>query len=1608
MIAQVQKFQSELEVPFFDTLTQQDLDTKPITIKNSVAGYLFEGVNFSLGRIYNKTKPEQLRSFEGKTLEFANGDKFYFADRQVRNEIYPVDSDGAAYGSIPFTGCQNFHEVKGAKILIIDDQTGDNTIGLGKEAAKKLVGDCFGKIDYKLHALIDGKSYTPFQFRLGSRAQDNNPAARIAKGTLAPANLKKIGNGYDLIIPTSAFKGRKGDDNQAIKPGEYEITLGLGLKTHAYYGEHSLGPQVLVNYPLACAAFVEQAEQRLKELTQIVSDPIKLAHDYLEVTERRYRYQIENQTNFTEEFDGEELSSDEIDTMLDKAAAEENDEIVYNLLKADVEGHYQLLDHPKIVDALNKHLQNQYKEIATGRFIKFKGALLQPSLELKDNEFCDPNLPNGAEVIVTRSPFLNSNNFIALTNRYIPELMPYKGVAWMNPVAAANYLQGDFDGDRIAYALSNQDPQIAILAEEVKEKQLPSNRYADVIKKAKVPYQGSFEEIALSAKDNQIGLIANQVMKVIALEIETTMLPLNDQEKYLKTVNSHFNELIATDYSLPSELETLKPQIEANTKWRSALASFNSNSDLSEAKLTTLRKFLHEIVGLLGNELQVAVDGPKSALRPDQGILKAIKELTDYRTVGWLEDRKSEEVYRERPMNSNTYSPIDLLVGPVNEQFCKNSLEARPAHQFRNLFEDISYSEAQKKFIDRVRVEYNKRQSQAHQLKAELSKSLGPKINLHTRKGNILEVIDLLNGSNHPQTYSLDKMTIWVRENNNKKHPEKYMVLAQVPGQLNNYGKPLYKRIGYLSIDSERQYGHFIEDLIKKNKGSHADLGTLPVEILHSITPEQVSAAFKELKQYAEQIRFSIPDSEKVSYAAAMWDLCNARTNKENSFKKASAAFAIFAPEIQSRLSSLQFKSLEVSGIKSPSNQHQGRIFNQEKLPIEIGFEANPDDPNHNQRIILVDGKRLGRFAGESPQLPVGTKAQGWVSTPPGAGVSATLADGATIRIGVLKNYNHAMTSFGHDSRTLEIDFVKNPRGEVEPAVKLDGEILGRITDKQSQQILRRKGLLQKGTQLTATLDRDPPSIAKIEIDASTVEYPQVITPNKALVTPPKSLPTLLSRGIYQWEDIDGKVLDKDTLLLAVDSRKTEPTEGWFLKQGVPLTLDVSESEKSRISNYAIYKAQIELIPERTLSKLVSKFGQPRDAERFFEALLGKDIDNNNTKYSWSRYPQAGQATYEVSTQGDKRLSALVARLDDGRTIEEAYQLDVKGYRSSPTDKDWQKGKGKPPLLEKSTDQLWSEYKALWQQWVYENPHLMIELANTAKGKTLTDKFATSDISQARALAEILNENPQYTNTCPGIKPNDVNLLIPPSSKASVEQNRVKDRAMAASATQFIGHSAQSDKDVLSSTAKYQQCWEAFGLANTGEYTKDDVIMISGSGQERGVTDEQIKTTFEQHYKPLLEKAIAAEASFVVGNAAGTDKLVQGYLSEKGYKFEQTAQGYLKANSQQLNPQQAEYTKAIAPVVYAFLAVHDKTEIKGNHNDIKIEEDRLTMQNKNGKYKMIASYYGKDAQGKAIWQSESLPANSPGLTQDDVDLWKDPVILEIISQKIHVRQSRGR
>src|SRR5690606_9394644 len=62
------------------------------------------------------------------------------------------------------------------------------------------------------------------------------------------------------------------------------------------------------------------------------------------------------------------------------------------------------------------------------------------------------------------------------------------------------------------------------------------------------------------------------------------------------------------------------------------------------------------------------------------------------------------------------------------------------------------------------------------------------------------------------------------------------------------------------------------------------------------------------------------------------------------------------------------------------------------------------------------------------------------------------------------------------------------------------------------------------------------------------------------------------------------------------------------------------------------------------------------------------------------------------------------------------------------------------PIRQISVEQSWQEYKGLWEQYLNENPDLEQELIEKAQGKVLTDMFASTDVSQARALSELLNE----------------------------------------------------------------------------------------------------------------------------------------------------------------------------------------------------------------------------------------------------------------------------
>lgn len=156
---------------------------------------------------------------------------------------------------------------------------------------------------------------------------------------------------------------------------------------------------------------------------------------------------------------------------------------------------------------------------------------------------------------------------------------------------------------------------------------------------------------------------------------------------------------------------------------------------------------------------------------------------------------------------------------------------------------------------------------------------------------------------------------------------------------------------------------------------------------------------------------------------------------------------------------------------------------------------------------------------------------------------------------------------------------------------------------------------------------------------------------------------------------------------------------------------------------------------DATMDLILERCGRPRQASLLEAEPAPAPGKPASGPFKAERFASNG---YEVSSKGDRRFSAFYARLDDGRTIEAAYQLDIKGYRIHGNDP--MLGKSKDSLRGHTHEQLWEEYLGLWRQWARENPQLMDELADKAAGKVLTDMFAKTPISQARALAQILNE----------------------------------------------------------------------------------------------------------------------------------------------------------------------------------------------------------------------------------------------------------------------------
>lgn len=134
---------------------------------------------------------------------------------------------------------------------------------------------------------------------------------------------------------------------------------------------------------------------------------------------------------------------------------------------------------------------------------------------------------------------------------------------------------------------------------------------------------------------------------------------------------------------------------------------------------------------------------------------------------------------------------------------------------------------------------------------------------------------------------------------------------------------------------------------------------------------------------------------------------------------------------------------------------------------------------------------------------------------------------------------------------------------------------------------------------------------------------------------------------------------------------------------------------------------------------------------------------------------------YEVSSRGDSRFSALNARFKQGtsifghdvsgRTIESVYQHGIK-QGDWTTDNNSKTGipKDKTIITGNTEDASYEQgYLPLWREWAKQNPELVEELSQKSHGKTLTDQFTSTRVSQARALSDIIRDTKNYRSISP-------------------------------------------------------------------------------------------------------------------------------------------------------------------------------------------------------------------------------------------------------------------
>ncbi|GAP99683.1 A1S_2505 family phage non-structural protein [Leptolyngbya sp. NIES-2104] len=1104
-----------------------------------------------------------------------------------------------------------------------------------------------------------------------------------------------------------------------------------------------------------------------------------------------------------------------------------------------------------------------------------------------------------------------------------------------------------------------------VFVAEVLDKNRPEVRPISVNKEPKIERQGTIEECAVHAANNPTGIVANLSMKIDSLYWDIAYLTPEQRPAYLQQICSHYAKVLERteipqheDYAavLSSGDLQFHDRIRQIVNEGGQIFQLPEQTRIEAAGLVLqeVQTLLRDVKGIIAMNLQRAVDSPKSAREVAWHLQSFAAALGKYKQNLLLNHRKDTDLYQPlKPkeavesahvLPTSTVDPAAQIAKQVNQHYQEVMLTPRNRDSFLPLFpnrEQGGFSEIQAKTARSWIDDYNTVIQRAAIAQERAKTEVGPSLLIQSISGRQLRVINLT--ACDPQGIS----PIWQAARQN--------TFLEVRVGLNPDWQTKTQFPYALFLDSSKSVGLISAESVQANQ---AWLQQANIEKTLTISPDrieqfvfephmtiaqakaEITAAVQKIAQQAELL---VP-AERTSMATALWHQGGQHL-----------VIQAFHPELCQQIQSLHLQTMIVVGLQHSTNLHRGRAFSSEPCAIAVAVEANSESPIAGRTVLQVEGKTLAPFSTDSYQPPIGTQGEARIVPEVPAIVKAILPNGTPIKINQVQA--HYFTNQLWKDEAVELGMKRRERegskwsdlvltmrdsaGQLQ-----DLGIVSTAKDRQAVEAAFRQvsPVLKRETTIAVTLTSDIARLATVHLVPESLQLPNANPLQK------QTEPTMMQSKNTS-EQLYAQILKTEYVWSAEAlSRYLKPNRSYDyiqyeridrpnapITQRLPMYFDGAMMTRitgvaNSLSPQSSFDNTFDAIAAGCLTSTLRNHGQIRANVGDIVAITGQPGQSlwaRITAIQTLTVPSTGinfQAIETQSTQSSLRSSpdrigslephqvfvfgsnrqgihgAGAAKLAGQFGAEYGNPQGIQGQAYAIVTKDLNLGARSIPLpeIEAQINQLInyarshpnqeflvtrigcglggyrdSEIAALWiAKPIPENvrlPQSFIEVIQTASNRTTEDSVK---LPRSNPLADL------------------------PALNAATARQMQKDIAMAEVATQFIGKSA-APSHTPSSTRNYELAWG--GRANTGCYAPTDIIMVSGSGPWRGVSDVSIQQIFQTHYQPLLDQAIAAQAQFVIGNAAGTDQLVQQYLRLQGYHLEwnsiSASSGYLKATS---------------------------------------------------------------------------------------------------------------